>query len=59
MSQKDLVPVRGRFCPICGSDKIVAIMPFDYIKMCMNDKCSYRRKSKKNYRYQWSDREHN
>jgi len=27
-------------CPVCGSSKIKRKMMFDYIKTCMNNKCS-------------------
>lgn len=58
----DYVPVRGVKCPMCGKEQVVAVMPFDYAKMCMNDKCPYlkTKEARKNgWRYTFSNGEHN
>ncbi len=48
-------------CPICESDDIEAIRTHDYVKMCNNNKCSYKRKHIKTtgWRYQFSTGVHN
>jgi len=47
-------------CPECGSTDVRKVLPFDYVKMCMNDGCAYYLlKTKKRYRYQFSTGVHN
>jgi len=52
-------------CPKCGSANIDAAraaitgQPFDYIKQCNNNKCSYHVNHPKGWRYQWMMGEHN
>lgn len=46
-------------CPECGSKKVEAVMPFDYWKMCMNDKCEYHMKHPKKMRYVFQTGVHN
>jgi len=46
-------------CEKCGSDNIEIVMPFDYIKMCMNDECPYHVNHPKGWRWQFSTGIHN
>lgn len=46
-------------CEKCGSDKIVAVHPFDYVKMCMNDDCPYHVNHPKGWRWQFVTGVHN
>jgi predicted metalloprotease len=46
-------------CEKCGSDKIIRVHPFDYVKMCMNDKCPYHINHPKNWRWQFVTGVHN
>ncbi len=46
-------------CPVCGSTNVEAVMPFDYIKMCNNNKCKYYLEHPKKYRYQFFTECHN
>jgi hypothetical protein len=45
-------------CAKCGSTNVGPVQPFDYIKMCYNNKCSYHVGHPKGWRYQWHG-EHN
>ncbi len=40
-------------CPICGSENVEPVYPFDYIKMCMNDDCKYHIEHSQHWRNQF------
>ncbi len=46
-------------CEECGSDNVIAVEPFDYIKMCMNDGCLYYADHLEKLRYQFMTGVHN
>ena len=46
-------------CPVCGSSKIKREIMFDYIKTCMNDRCSYYVNSPKKWRNNFNTGVHN
>jgi hypothetical protein len=46
-------------CPICGSDNIKKVHPFDYAKQCNDDSCNYYIENYKKRRYQFSTGVHN
>ena len=41
-------------CPECGSTTVIAVPPFDWIKMCMDNNCVYYLKKSKKWRHQFS-----
>ena len=46
-------------CPVCGSDNVEPVHPFDYWKMCHNEKCPYHIESPNGYKYVFSTGVHN
>ena len=46
-------------CPKCNSNKVIRIHPFDYVKQCENEKCSYHVEHPKGWKYQFSTGIHN
>ena len=46
-------------CPKCNSENVEAVEPFDYVKQCQNDNCSYYLNHPKRWRYQFSTGVHN
>ena len=46
-------------CPVCGSNNVIRVHPFDYVKQCENPDCPYHTQNKKGYKYQWSTGVHN
>jgi hypothetical protein len=46
-------------CPVCGSSKVIREPLFDYIKTCMNNKCSYYVNSPKRWRNNFETGVHN
>lgn len=46
-------------CPVCKSDNIVKVHPFDYVKQCNNDNCEYYIDHSKNWRCQFTTGVHN
>ncbi len=48
-------------CPKCNSTDVTAVENFDYVKMCMNNRCIYKLLNAKTtkWRYQFSTGVHN
>jgi len=46
-------------CPVCGSSKVIREPLFDYIKTCMNNRCSYYVNSPKKWRNNFNTGVHN
>jgi hypothetical protein len=46
-------------CPICKSNKVIRVHPFDYVKQCENPRCPYHLNHPKGWKYQFSTGVHN
>jgi len=46
-------------CPVCNSSKVIREPLFDYIKTCMNDRCTYYTHSHENWRNNFNTGVHN